>query len=124
MRGLARRVAVACAVLALLPAAASAAAPDRYSLQGGCYSLQDGSGNAIAGGEQIRLQATTLGRYLFYRPDSSYLAAQADGSFAPAAAPSPSADFVVEDAASGAFSVAPLANPDRKTTVRFAPAQG
>jgi hypothetical protein len=124
MRGRALRLAGACTVLLLLPAAASAAGPDRYSLQGGCYSLQDGSGNAIAGGEQIRLQATTLGRYLFYRPDRTYLAAQADGSFAPADAPSPAADFVVEDAASGAFTVAPLSNPDQKTTVRFAPAQG
>src|SRR3954454_17593198 len=112
MRGLARRVAVACAVLALLPAAASAAAPGRYSLQGGCYSLQDGSGNGIAGGEQIRLQATTLGRYLFYRPDSTYLASQADGSFTPADAPSPAADFIVEDAANGAFAIAPLSNAD------------
>src|SRR3954452_14560586 len=98
MRGPALTVGVVALVLAL-PSIAHAV--DRYSLQGGCYALQDSSGAPIAGGEQIRLQATTLGRYLFYRPDSTYLASQADGSFTPADAPSPAADFIVEDAANG-----------------------
>ncbi|MFL5841090.1 MAG: hypothetical protein ACJ77Z_11645, partial [Thermoleophilaceae bacterium] len=106
-----------------LPAAASAA-PTRYSLQGGCYALQDASGNAIAGGEQTRMRATTLGSYLLYRPDRTFVAAQPDGSLAPAAEPSPAADFKVEDAAGGAFTIAPASAPKQQLTVRFAPGQG
>jgi microsomal dipeptidase-like Zn-dependent dipeptidase len=115
-------MAVALTVL-LLPAAAEAG-PNRYSLQGGCYALQDGSGKPIAGGEQIRMQATTLGSYLLYRPDRTFLAAQADGTLAPASEPSPAADFKVEDATGGAFTVAPASTPAQKLTVRFAPGQG
>src|SRR4051794_15778869 len=99
MRALGLKLGMAAvAVLALaLPPLASAA--DRYSLQGGCYALQNASGTTIAGGESVRLQATTLGRYLFYRPDGTYLVAQPDGSLAPASAPSPAADFNVENGA-------------------------
>src|SRR3954454_10918583 len=70
MRGVVLRVGVAVAVLLSVPAFAHAA-PTRYSLQGGCYGLQDGSGQSIAGGEQIRMQATGLGSYLLYRPDTT-----------------------------------------------------
>src|SRR4051812_32023984 len=122
MRGLALRLGMAVAALLALPGIASAA--DRYSLQGGCYALHDGAGKAIAGGEQIRMQATGLGSYLLYRPDKTYLAAQGDGSLAPAGQPSPAADFTVEDAGGGAFTIAPKSAADKKTTVRFAPAQG
>src|SRR5436190_11139729 len=122
VRGVAVRGGVAVLVLLALPAFAHGA--DRYSLQGGCYSLQDASGKVLAGAEQIRMQATDLGSYLLYRPDRTYLAAQADGSLAPADAPSPAADFVVEDSGSGAFSLAPKSAPETKTTVKFAPAQG
>jgi microsomal dipeptidase-like Zn-dependent dipeptidase len=115
---------IAVALAALLPPAAAHAGPTRYSLQGGCWALQDASGKAIAGGEQIRMQATTLGSYLLYRPDKTFLAAQSDGSIAPAAAPSPAADFTVEDAAGGAFTIAPASAPKQQTTVRFAPGQG
>ncbi|HYZ28859.1 MAG TPA: hypothetical protein VE570_07370 [Thermoleophilaceae bacterium] len=117
---------VGAAVAILLPAGPAHAsdAPNRYSLQGGCYALQDASGKTVAGGEQLRMQATTLGRYLLYRPDRTYLAAQPDGSLAPAPAPSPAADFAVDDAGSGSFTIAPQSAPDKKTTVRFAPAQG
>src|SRR4051794_12223781 len=122
MRGLALRLGMAVAALLALPGIASAA--DRYSLQGGCYALQDSAGKAIAGGEQVRMQATTLGSYLLYRPDKTYLATQPDGSLAPAAAPSPAADFKVEDVGNGAFTIAPASAPDKKTTVKFAPADG
>src|SRR3954452_20578703 len=91
MRALALKLGMAAVVLLALPALATAA--NRYSLQGGCYALQDASGKTVTGGESIRLQATTLGRYLFYRPDHTFLAAQPDGSLAPATAPSPAADF-------------------------------
>jgi hypothetical protein len=116
-------LAVALAVLAF-PAAALGAADPRYGLQGGCYALQDASGNPIVGGEQVRLQATTLGRYLLYRPDKTFLAAQEDGSLARAPQPRPAADFSVDDAASGTFTIAPQSAPKQARTVRFAPAQG
>ena len=45
------------------------------------------------------MQATTLGSYLLYRPDRTFLAAQADGSVAPDAEPSPAADWRVAEAA-------------------------
>ncbi|MEA2497502.1 MAG: hypothetical protein QOJ29_5413 [Thermoleophilaceae bacterium] len=119
------RLGTAFAALLLLPAVAFAAdAPNRYSLQGGCYALQDASGGAIAGGEQIRMQASALGRYLLYRQDKTFLAAQADGSLAPADQPSPAADFDVTDAGNGAFTLAPGSDPKQTITVKVAPAQG
>src|SRR3954452_8284202 len=122
MRALALKLGMAAVVLLALPALATAA--NRYSLQGGCYAVQDGSGKTITGGESVRLQATTLGRYLFYRPRHTYLAAQPDGSLAPAAAPSPAADFNVANGSNGAFTIAPMSNPGQTSAVRFAPAQG
>ena len=63
------------------------------------------------------MQATALGRYLLYRPDSTFLAAQGDGSVSPASAPSPAADWRVEPAGSGLFTLSPQsasgARPDR-----------
>ncbi len=113
------------ALIALAPgSAASAAAPNRYTLQGGCYALQDSAGKPIPGADQIRMQATDLGSYLLYRPDASYLAASADGSLAPASAPSPAADFVVDNGNGVDFTIAPKSNPKQTQTVRFAPAQG
>src|SRR4051812_7140047 len=85
-------VALALAAFAL-PAGAAAAEQTRYSLAGGCYSL-----SGVAGAEQVRMQATTLGRYLLYRPDRTFLAAQDDGSVAPAKEPSAAADWRVEEA--------------------------
>lgn len=111
-------------LLCALPAFARAAAPNRYSLQGGCYSLQDGNGQPIAGGEQIRMQATDLGSYLLYRPDKSFLAAGSDGTLAPTQTPSPAADFVVQNGNGVNFTMAPKSNPQQSTAVRFAPAQG
>src|SRR4051794_1230705 len=96
--------------LALLatPAATSAAQPPtRYSLVHGCYSLQSASGRALAGGEHVRMQATALGRYLLYRPDSTFLAAQDDGSVTPAGEPSPKADWRVAPAGKGLFTLSP-----------------
>src|SRR5258705_11358849 len=84
MRGLGLRVGMVVAALTLLPSLAHAAAgPNRYTLQGGCYALQDGNGAPIAGGEQVRMEATDLGSYLLYRPDKTYLASQAGGAAAP-----------------------------------------
>jgi microsomal dipeptidase-like Zn-dependent dipeptidase len=115
-------LALAALVLALAVAAPAAAAPSRYSLQGGCYSLQR-DGKVVPGGEHLRLQATTLASYLLYRPDGTFLASKADGSLAPAAQPSPAADWRVAEAGSG-FTIAPASAPTRRLAVRFLPATG
>jgi len=74
---------LALAVFAAAPAGApGAVAPSRYTLANGCYALQASSGRVIVGGERLRLQATTLGSYLLYRPDRTFLAAHDDGSIA------------------------------------------
>jgi microsomal dipeptidase-like Zn-dependent dipeptidase len=105
---------------ATLPASATAA--DRYSLAGGCWTATDGSGARVA--EQVRLQATALGRYLLYRTDGTFLAAGDDGALAPAPAPGPAADFAVEDAGGGSFGLVPQSTGRRVATVTFTPAQG
>src|SRR5687767_10990524 len=56
------------AVVLLLVVAAPAAAQDRYSYAGGCYAV-----GGVAGAEQVRMQATALGRYLLYRPDGTFV---------------------------------------------------
>lgn len=48
--------------------AAPAGAADRYAFAGGCYAV-----GGLAGAEQVRMQATALGRYLLYRPDGTYV---------------------------------------------------
>jgi hypothetical protein len=119
-------VAAVCAVA--LAAAATAAHADaglnRYSLQGGCFAIQDAAGKTLPGADKVRMQATALGSYLLYRPDHSFLALQDDGSIAPATAPSPAADWEVEEAGGGAFRMAPASARDHTFTVRFAPADG
>ncbi len=59
----------------------------RYALAGGCYALEslaaggvvskgaDGSYSAAGGGEPFRMQATALGRYLFYGRAGDFMAA-------------------------------------------------
>ena len=54
------------AVVLVLAMSAPAAAQDRYAYAGGCYAV-----GGIAGAEQVRMQATALGRYLLYRPDDT-----------------------------------------------------
>jgi hypothetical protein len=92
-----------------VPAAGAADGPDRYSLAGGCYALQpagggfiekdgvgyDDKGPATPRSEAFRMQATTLGRYLLYGRDSDFLAAGSGDAVAPAATPSPAADWRV-----------------------------
>ena len=55
------------AVVLVLMTAAPATAQDRYAYAGGCYAV-----GGVAGAEQVRMQATALGRYLLYRPDGTY----------------------------------------------------
>ena len=99
--------------VAAVPASAARGTQTRYSLAGGCFSLRSAAtGRAGAGAGKLRLQATTLGRYLLYRPDRSFLAAGSGGSVAPAAAPSKSAEWIVRGA-HNRFTLSP--NSDRKS---------
>src|SRR4051812_48881496 len=91
---------LACA-LAPPAAAQGTAAQTRYSLAHGCYSLTGADGRPIANADQLRMQPTALGRYLLYRPDRTFLAAQGDGDVAPAGDASPAADWRVEEAGDG-----------------------
>jgi hypothetical protein len=97
-------------------AAPAGAAETRYSLAGGCYALTAPSGAPVAGAERVRMQATDLGSYLLYLPDRTFLAAQDGGTVAPAAEPSPNADWRVADAGGGTFTLAPESAPDRALT--------
>ncbi|HEX2084613.1 MAG TPA: Coagulation factor 5/8 type domain-containing protein [Solirubrobacteraceae bacterium] len=118
-------IAAAAAVALTWAAAAPAAAQQtRHSLVGGCYALTDEAGAPVADGQPVRLQATALGRYLLYLPDETFLAANEDGTVGAAGEPSPSADWVVEEAGGGTFTIAPLADEERTLTVRFTPADG
>ena len=103
----------------LAPAPASAA--DRYSLAGGCYTVNGPVGKPLA--EQVRLKATALGRYMLYTKDGAFMTAQRDGSLQPATAPSPAADFEVAPAGT-AFTLAPQSTKASVATVTFAPASG
>src|SRR3954447_21301807 len=110
------------ALLSLLLLAPSAVAADRYSLANGCWTATDAaSGKPVA--EQVFLKPTALGSYLLYTKDGRYLAA-GDAGLAPADAPSPAADFVVDDAGAGAFTLAPKSTKATVATVKFTAAQG
>jgi hypothetical protein len=110
-------VLVAVALLATPLAARAAQPPTRYSLVHGCYALTAANGGSLADAGQVRMQATTLGRYLLYRPDSTFLAAQDDGSVRPASEPSPAADWQVEPAGSGLFTLSPQSASERVLAV-------
>jgi hypothetical protein len=111
--------------MAAAPAGAWAAdAPTRYTLANGCYALQSAPGQVVAGGDHVRMQATTLGSYLLYRPDRTFLAAHAGGSVASDPQPSPAADWRVREAPGGVFTLSPASDPARVLAVRFVPAQG
>ncbi|MFL5883736.1 MAG: hypothetical protein ACJ77M_01580, partial [Thermoleophilaceae bacterium] len=113
-------VVLALAAMTATPAAAAPAQQTRYSLAGGCYSL-----SGVAGGEQIRMQATALGHYLLYRPDRTFLTSQSDGGVSPASQPSEAADWRVEEAGGGAFTLTPMSGTGRALTgVHFTPASG
>ncbi|HKP89511.1 MAG TPA: hypothetical protein VJT75_05995 [Thermoleophilaceae bacterium] len=114
-RGLAA-LAASAAVLAAVPGTSAAARDTRYSLAHGCYALhgaQSGRTPALAG--RIRMQPTTLGRYLIYRPDRTFVAAQGDGSVAPDGDASPAADWRVSG--DGPFTLAPMSDTGRRLTL-------
>src|SRR2546423_7769294 len=98
----------ALALLAMPPLSAQAAQPPtRYSLVHGCYALSAANGRSLTDAGHVRMQATALGRYLLYRPDGTFLAAQDDGSVRPASEPSPAADWRVEPAGRGPVTPSP-----------------
>ena len=109
--------ALAVVVVVAAPDSAASRTPTRYSLAGGCYALRTAAGHTVAGAERLRMQATTLGSYLLYRPDRTVLAAQGDGSVGPAAQPSPAADWRVRRAGRRRFKLSPASDPARALTV-------
>src|SRR4051794_16175563 len=124
MRTITSTLALVALLLAAAPAAEAAKAQTRYSLVHGCYALKGPDGKALPGAAQVRMQATTLGRYLLYLPDSTYLTAQDDGSVSPASEPSPAADWTVKRASGGLFTLTPQSDGTRVLKVHFAPATG
>ncbi len=86
----------------------------RYALAGGCYDLTSAQTGAVAPGAGMqRLQATDLGSYLLYGPVRDFLAATGGNSVGRALAPSPAADWRVEDAPGGSFTLSPIALPNQ-----------
>jgi hypothetical protein len=126
----------------------------RYALANGCYSLRsqasgglvvkDPAGySAVFGApgtpEAFRMQATRLGSYLFYGRAQDFMAAGTLGNVAPAAGAGPDADWQVNDAAGGAFTITlpsrdralgvaagrlTLTDPPNAGAFTFEPAQG
>ena len=98
--------------IALLPSGAGA--ETRYSLAGTCKTLVSASSGASAPESgQLRMQATDLGSYLLYTVSGQFLAANASNVVVPVGQPSPAADWVVEDAPGGAFTLSPKSAPDK-----------
>jgi hypothetical protein len=96
-------------VAASLSIAAPASAATRDTLGGGCYRVV-----GVAGADAVRMQATTLGRYLLYRPDGTFVTAAGA-----AAAPSAAAEWRVDDDGTMTSGTGARAGP-----VRFEPASG
>src|SRR5215208_4105257 len=117
--GVLRLMVVAVASVALAPAPAMGAGPTRYSLVHGCYAL-----TGVPGAERVRMQATALGRYLLYRPDRRFVAAQPDGSIGVADAPSPAADWRVRGRRGGPFTLTPMSGGPALSGVRFTRTSG
>ena len=89
-------------------------ADDRYSLANGCFALRSlqtgdlvarGGGRYVANGaaaaEPFRMQATDLGRYLFYGPGKRFMARGSGGRAVPAGAPSNDSDWTVNEDGGG-----------------------
>src|SRR4051794_13205300 len=111
VRGVLAVAVLAAAFTCLMPSAARA---DRYSEAGGCSALAPATAGAAApGGVRLRFQATDRGSSLLYTTPSQFLAAGGGGVVAPAAQPSPAADWVVEDAPGGGFTLSPKSAPDQ-----------
>lgn len=122
------------AVAAAAPTSAAAARSvevTRYSLAGGCYALRSehldrfvtktpqGDYRVSAAGpagaaERFRMQATTLGQYLFYGRERDFMAVAGGPIGARTVEPTPeasrAADWRLSDAGGGAFRITNLSN--------------
>ena len=99
-------------ILCAIGATDAQAAQTRYSLVHGCFTLTGADGKAVPNASQVRMQPTTLGRYLLYRPDQSFVTAEG-GSAKPAADPSPAGDWTVKPAGPARFTLSPQTAPDQ-----------
>jgi microsomal dipeptidase-like Zn-dependent dipeptidase len=112
-------LALACAGLGPVPTASGQTELNRYSIANGCYALRsqangawvirDGAGyRALADGpgaaEPFRMRATDLGRYLFYGPTRTFMAASGGSAVTAAAQPSNASDWTVNEDG-GAFEI-------------------
>ncbi len=107
------------------PAAAAPASPAdaRYALVHGCYALKSKAlGRFVArtpnggyaasapvpgqGAEPFRMQATALGRYLFYGFERNFMAGAPDDAVETQAGADDSADWSVDNAPGGGFTIA------------------
>jgi len=112
-------VVAALVVPATAAGAAGPATPTRYSVQGGCFAL-----GGVGGADKVRFQATTLGEYLLYLPDRTFLAAQAEGDATPANDPSPAAEWKLGEAATGGLTFTPKLAGRKPFTATLTPAEG
>jgi hypothetical protein len=79
---------------------------DRYGFAHGCFTLATEDGQAVApAAGPFRMQATRLGEYLLYGKNKDFLADSGDGVPAPAATPSPSAEWIVRGSRASGFSI-------------------
>jgi hypothetical protein len=117
-RGALATAIAACALLAAAAGPSASGAQTRYSEAGGCFNLTSARSGATApGGSSLRFQATDLGSYLLYRQAADFLAAGAGDAVGPAPQPSSAADWVVEDAGAGAFTLSPRSAPTKLLAV-------
>ena len=119
-------VGIVVAVLAAAVVAAAdagAATQTRYSLVHGCYAVSAQS-RALPGAGRVRMQATALGRYLLYTSDRRFVAARAGGGVGLDSTPGPAADWRVEAAGNGQFTLTPTGGGAPLRGVGFHPASG
>jgi hypothetical protein len=111
--------ALSAAVATLAVAAASAHAQDpKYALVHGCYQVKASTGDVVSGGP-FRMQATDLGRYMFYGKAGDFLGP--DGQMI--SEPGPAADFAVDDPTPGVYTLTGQ-NGRLGDTFTFVPAEG
>ncbi len=133
LRAGALTMAVATLGLVVTPAAsaqdAGAAAPDRYDLANGCWALESTAANAFVtregdgftatasdldAAEPFHLEPTELGVYLLFGSTEDFVAADGSG-VASADSPSPAAEWVVDDAEAGGFTITTFDGDERLT---------
>ena len=120
-------VAALAATVPLVPAAspAQAAPTDVYAFANGCYALKDessgrfvtrdslgfvASATSLAGATPFRMQATALGRYLFYGTGGHMLSIGLLNSIPSTTTPSVNADWQVADGGAGRLRISSVAN--------------